>query len=673
MSKLNLKDWFKATFDLPFTLTKIKKVLLQASSEYYNTEKRIMRDAHYDALRSFYETKAGESLPVGAAPIGNTLELAHAYQDFAGTLSKCKNIEDLKAWAKNKAVAKDELLYSIKGDGHSITVEFVESDDGESVIIDKALTRGDNGVGKDLTALFKKNVKKIPHPNVDYDCAVGYEAIITYLDFALLNKETNGKYKNPRSAIGGIFSANGQKYFKYLTIVPIRIKAKDFDLSRKAQLIIMDNMDNSELFEFKHGTLSDVISAYERHEELRTKSNSKEQVSFMYDGLVIETMNESNRKRLGYSSTEPNFATAIKFTPAEEESKVIDVKWSVEGHTARFTPVVHFEPVVIRGNTYKQVSLANYGRFKELELSVGSPVVFTLRNDTLGYIDALDQPAKLGKLLKAPTHCPTCKSKLHVESVFLECHNPNCDLVEIGNLYAFIEKSGVKNVGLEMIRTMYEHGVIGVPTDIIEYNPRSMKGIEGFGTQSANNIATEFDKVFDKPLLDYVLIGSLNIPMIGRSRAKQILEFVHYDELLLAVVGKKDSSELKKLLAGLVGIGDQIIGWLYAGLTQHEYTIKCFEEHCSIRYSKVDRPSDFVQLSFCHTGSATPMKDREDLKKFLEDKGHKLVGGVSKNTNYLINNDTTSKTGKNLKASELNVPVISVQGVMNMFADPNWE
>ena len=36
-----------------------------------------------------------------------------------------------------------------------------------------------------------------------------------------------------------------------------------------------------------------------------------------------------------------------------------------------------------------------------------------------------------------------------------------------------------------------------------------------------------------------------------------------------------------------------------------------------------------------------------------------LSGSVSKNTSYLLNNDITSTTGKNKKALELNVPIIS--------------
>ena len=51
--------------------------------------------------------------------------------------------------------------------------------------------------------------------------------------------------------------------------------------------------------------------------------------------------------------------------------------------------------------------------------------------------------------------------------------------------------------------------------------------------------------------------------------------------------------------------------------------------------------------------------NRNEMKEYIEKKGGKVTGSVSKNTDYLINNDVTSNSSKNKKARELNIPILS--------------
>ena len=62
---------------------------------------------------------------------------------------------------------------------------------------------------------------------------------------------------------------------------------------------------------------------------------------------------------------------------------------------------------------------------------------------------------------------------------------------------------------------------------------------------------------------------------------------------------------------------------------------------------------------FVITGKVKEYKNRDELKNVIESMGGKVTGSVSKNTNYLINNDTESTSAKNLKAKELDIPIIS--------------
>ena len=59
-------------------------------------------------------------------------------------------------------------------------------------------------------------------------------------------------------------------------------------------------------------------------------------------------------------------------------------------------------------------------------------------------------------------------------------------------------------------------------------------------------------------------------------------------------------------------------------------------------------------------------ENRDALKTALEQAGAKVAGSVSAKTSYLINNDVSSSSGKNKKAKELNIPIISEEDAMKM-------
>ena len=59
------------------------------------------------------------------------------------------------------------------------------------------------------------------------------------------------------------------------------------------------------------------------------------------------------------------------------------------------------------------------------------------------------------------------------------------------------------------------------------------------------------------------------------------------------------------------------------------------------------------------TGSVETFKNRKELEELITSLSGKLSSSISKNTNYLINNDITSTTGKNKKANDLGIEIIS--------------
>lgn len=57
------------------------------------------------------------------------------------------------------------------------------------------------------------------------------------------------------------------------------------------------------------------------------------------------------------------------------------------------------------------------------------------------------------------------------------------------------------------------------------------------------------------------------------------------------------------------------------------------------------------------------------LKAYIESQGGKVASAVSGSTSFLINNDVTSTSGKNQKAHQLGIPIISEDEFMERFTD----
>ena len=74
----------------------------------------------------------------------------------------------------------------------------------------------------------------------------------------------------------------------------------------------------------------------------------------------------------------------------------------------------------------------------------------------------------------------------------------------------------------------------------------------------------------------------------------------------------------------------------------------------------------FAGKVFVITGSVEHFANRNEVKEVIEVRGGKVTGSVTSKTDYLINNDVNSTSGKNKKAKELEVPIISEEEFLAM-------
>lgn len=76
----------------------------------------------------------------------------------------------------------------------------------------------------------------------------------------------------------------------------------------------------------------------------------------------------------------------------------------------------------------------------------------------------------------------------------------------------------------------------------------------------------------------------------------------------------------------------------------------------------------FAGMTFVITGSVHHFANRREVKELIESKGGKVTGKVTKNTNFLINNDVNSTSSKNKDANKLGVKILSEDDFVQMLS-----
>ena len=146
-------------------------------------------------------------------------------------------------------------------------------------------------------------------------------------------------------------------------------------------------------------------------------------------------------------------------------------------------------------------------------------------------------------------------------------------------------------------------------------------------------------------------ISAIGIPLIGNNVAKEIIKHVTtYDEL-------RDMVNNHYAFYEWDGFAEAKSDSLW----KFDYT-EADEVYHYLRIKEPQVPEGNNTLegkTFVITGRLTSYANRDALKKVIEEHGGKVVGSISGNTSYLINNDIKSTSAKNKAAKDKGIPIIS--------------
>ena len=150
------------------------------------------------------------------------------------------------------------------------------------------------------------------------------------------------------------------------------------------------------------------------------------------------------------------------------------------------------------------------------------------------------------------------------------------------------------------------------------------------------------------------LLYGLGIENVGVANAKLIASFYDYDFDRIRNASVDELSSIDQ-------VGEVIATSIY-NFFHDEARIKEIDnilEYVELEKIETGEEKDLLGKTFVITGSLNHFENRDILKEIIENRGGKVSGSVSNKTEALINNDVTSSSGKNKKAKELGIRIIS--------------
>ena len=270
--------------------------------------------------------------------------------------------------------------------------------------------------------------------------------------------------------------------------------------------------------------------------------------------------------------------------------------------------------------------------------------------------------------LDIPTKCPVCGGKTEIkqdnESKVLICTNPNCKGKLLGKLTHFVSKNAINIDGVseQTLEKFIELGWLNNFGDIFTLKDHftEMVKLDGFGETSVNKLLNAIEASKNTTLDRFIY--ALSIPLIGRSASKTIAKHWGYDidEFLVDFEHLYDYTVLDDF-------GNSMSDSLNEYAEKYSEDVISLSSFFSFICPEESKNGDKLKNKiFVITGSLNQFANRDEAKIKIEAAGGKVSGYISTKTSYLVNNDVASTSGKNKKAKELNIPIISEEELIKM-------
>lgn len=659
-------------------MEQLVKELNEASDAYYNGRGERMTDyewdARFDELKRL-EQETGTTLP--DSPTQKVSEDSITGQkeehEFAAlSLAKTKQAAELVKWAEGLPI-----WISWKLDGLTLVVTY---DDGR---LTKVVTRGNGHIGTNITHLAKA-INGIPQ-QIAYQghTVIRGEAVISYDDFEKFLMESGEDYANPRNLASGSLTLKDveevkQRHIQWIPFTLVHIDDDILSWGDRMAWLEQQGFQTVEHERVEHpgiDAVENVINAF-------TEKVTSKQNPYPVDGLVIcydDTEYAQTGSVTGHHATKAGLA--FKWQDEAADTVLQEIEWSCAAST--ISPVAIFRPVELEGTTVKRASLCNISECERLGIGTKGTEISVIKANKI--IPKVIKVIRTEGTLEIPHECPVCHAKTEIRiseasgTKTLHCTNPECPAKQLKKFARFVSKEGMNIDGIseQTLAKFINLGWVSEYADIYDLRShiRDLANMEGFGEKSASNIMRSIDRSANVEA--HRLLYALNIPLCGLDVCKRLLSAYPLDELVAETVKETGDlfepyREASSVFAHVNGIGPEksasFVNWFRDDHNRQRY--QRLREKIQVTQVANEPSGSLCEgLTFVVTGDVHHYKNRNELKAYIESQGGRVASAVSGSTSFLINNDVTSTSGKNQKAHQLGIPIISEDEFMERFTD----
>ena len=645
-------------------MKELVKTLSEASRAYYMEDREIMSNFTYDKLYDelvALEKETGIILSdsptqkVGYEVVSALPKEPHPSPMLS--LDKTKDVDALVVW-----LGQHDGVLAWKMDGLTVVLTY------EDGVLSKAVTRGNGEIGEVITPnarTFRNIPKTIP---VKGRFTVRGEAVIFYSDFNKLNEtiaDAEAKYKNPRNLCSGTVRALDSRVTAERAVHFYAFSMVD---PEDPEILAKIGGTIHERYAWLHSIGFDTVeykevTAESLPETVKWFSGAIAGNDFPSDGLVLSYDDIAYGRSLGRTAKFPRNAIAFKWQDEEAETTLLDVEWS-PSRTGLINPVAIFEPVELEGTVVQRASVHNISILKELALGKGDHIKVYKANMIIPQIS--ENLTRSGALV-IPDICPACGKETVIrndnDTETLVCPNPDCPAKDLKRFSLFVSRNAMNIDGISeaTLERFLDKGFLTQLSDLyhLDRYRDEIVQMDKLGEKSYTNLIANVEKSRIAGLAN--LIYALGIPNVGLSNAKLIVRHFNQDPEACFDAPFEELCEIE-------GIG-QVIAESYVAFfadSGHREEVENLMKELTLVKEESSLPQDLDGKTFVITGSLEHYPNRDGLKKEIEDRGGKVAGSVSAKTSYLINNDITSTSGKNKKAKELGIPIITEEDYRNL-------
>lgn len=626
-------------------------ILQKAAYAYYGLDSPLMTDKEYDDL---YDELSALEKETNCVLAGSPTVKVQGY--VLDGFTKVRHTKPMLSANKTKEtneikkfVGEKSFYGSYKLDGLTVVVRYK---DGKFT---QGITRGNGIEGEDITEQCKF-IKNLPM-NISYkkDLELRGECVISWDEFRRINKDLDTPYSHPRNLAAGTLrnldlNINKERNLSFVVFECVTDLKKD---SKSETLIDVYNMG----FEIVPITkLNSTVNQV--HDALQP-----EFYQYPVDGIIFELDSRKLSESLGATSHHEYCRMALKWEDELYETKLKDIEWNTS-KTGLINPVAVFDPVDLNGAITTRATLHNVSYIENLQLGIGDTIQVYRANMV---IPKVHSNLTMSNTWKLPDKCPCCRGDVEIHnengSKTLHCTNPDCKAKLLGKLVHFVSKNAINIDGLseQTLQKFIDLRWLESFKDIyyLSEHKNEMYKLDGFGKKSVDKLLESIEKSRNTTL-DRFIYG-LCIPLIGRTASKDIANNFNYDYEQFRKYG------IVTHYKGIDGFGDSMNDSIHDYLRKNHMMVEMLaDEFTFIVNEKSENKVNLSNKTFVITGSLNHYKNRDELVNIIEQLGGKVSGSVSSKTNYLINNDVTSTSGKNKKAKDLGIPIISENQFVQM-------